>query len=67
MKHMDAVNVLRATKQHVKLVVVRRPTGVSSKVDVALYLVSPVGVSMECVVLLSSNGCFPNLKSFSFS
>lgn len=33
MKHMDAVNVLRATKQHVKLVVLRRPTGVSSKVQ----------------------------------
>ena len=29
MKHMDAVNVLRATKQFVKLVVLRRPTGVS--------------------------------------
>ena len=29
MKHMDAVNVLRATKQHVNLVVLRRPTGVS--------------------------------------
>ncbi|XP_022779941.1 tyrosine-protein phosphatase non-receptor type 13-like isoform X3 [Stylophora pistillata] len=27
MKHMDAVNILRATKQHVKLVVLRRPTG----------------------------------------
>ncbi|XP_020604777.1 tyrosine-protein phosphatase non-receptor type 13-like [Orbicella faveolata] len=27
MKHMEAVNVLRATKQHVKLVVLRRPTG----------------------------------------
>lgn len=29
MKHMDAVNVLRATKQFVKLRVLRRPTGVS--------------------------------------
>ena len=29
MKHMDAVNVLRATRQFVKLVVLRRPAGVS--------------------------------------
>ena len=29
MKHLDAVDVLRATKQRVKLVVLRRPSGVS--------------------------------------
>ena len=40
MKHMDAVNVLRATKQHVKLVVLRRPTGVSSKVS--CFVCSPL-------------------------
>ena len=34
MKHMEAVNVLRATKQHVKLVVLRRPTGVGCHVHV---------------------------------
>ena len=31
MKHMDAVDVLRATKQDVKLKVLRRPTGVGCK------------------------------------
>ena len=35
MKHMNAVNVLRATKQFVKLVVLRRPTGVRYN---AIYL-----------------------------
>ena len=29
MKHMDAVNVLRAIKQTVKLKILRRPAGVS--------------------------------------
>ena len=37
MKHMEAVNVLRATKQRVKLVLLRRPTGVSCGVPGMFY------------------------------
>ena len=37
MKHMEAVNVLRATKQHVKLVVLRRPTGVSCHIHIYTF------------------------------
>lgn len=38
MKHMDAVDVLRATKQDVKLKVLRRPTGVGCKAVILSFL-----------------------------
>lgn len=38
MKHMDAVDVLRATKQDVKLKVLRRPTGVGYKAVILSFL-----------------------------
>ena len=44
MKHMDAVNVLRATKQTVKLKVLRRPAGVSCVEQMLKLMCSLSGV-----------------------
>lgn len=56
MKHMDAVNVLRATKQFVKLVVLRRPTGVSDNPTMCDGLSMQTGsVLGSCASYISSN------------